>query len=61
MSKRRMKLSKVDYRELLEARAWCHRNGMSGMRNWYDEMIGYYGERGSLPDEAYAGLEEAKQ
>jgi len=56
-----MKLSKVDYRELLEARAWCHRNGMSGMRNWYDEMIGYYGERGSLPDEAYAGLEEAKQ
>lgn len=47
--KKRMRMTRKHYDELVEARAWCARNGLEGFTRWYDDELTFHGRRRSLP------------
>lgn len=52
MANRRVKLTQGQYRELTESRDWCARNGMQGMRDFYDSELAFQASRRALPSGA---------
>lgn len=57
-TKRRVKISVNDHKELLEARRWCQEKGMAGFAAWYDEYLGFLEWRGSLPGNERRGPQQ---
>jgi hypothetical protein len=55
---RRLKMSPEDYREIIESRDWCAKNGCDGMVRWYGEYLDFHMKRRTLPPEALVGLPE---
>lgn len=51
MSKR-VRLTQTQYQELSESRDWCHRNGLEGLRRFYDEELAFQARRRALPPDA---------
>lgn len=49
MSNKRLQLSVDHYNSLVESRDWCHKNGLEGMKRWYDEEIEFHRSRRALP------------
>jgi hypothetical protein len=37
------------YNELVDAQAWCARNGYTGFAQWYSEHLAFLAKRRSLP------------
>ena len=52
MARRRVKLTQRQYQELTESRDWCARNGMIGLRDFYNDELALQAFRGALPDGA---------
>lgn len=46
---KRVRLTIKQYNELTEARDWCAKNGLEGMKRWYDEELANHTKRKALP------------
>lgn len=52
MARHRVKLTQKQYQELVESRDWCARNGMSGLRDFYNDELAFQAFRRALPEGA---------
>lgn len=55
---KRVRMSMKHYLELTEARNWCAKKGYEGMRQWYDEELGFQTRRKALPAGVQPEVEE---
>lgn len=46
------------YKELVEARDWCHRRGYDAFKRWYDEELLHQARRRGLPVGVQSEYEE---
>lgn len=47
--RKRIVMTGARYKELTEARDWCHLNGLPGFKRWYDEELAFQASRYALP------------
>lgn len=52
MANRRVRLTQEQYLELTQSRDWCARNGLLGLRDFYDEELAFQAYRRTLPHDA---------
>jgi hypothetical protein len=62
MSSKRIRLTQGQYASLTESRDWCAKNGLSGLRDFYDQELEFQAGRGALPPGAreYQRLEDER-
>lgn len=52
MANRRVRLTTSQYDELTKSREWCARNGLEGLREFYDQELAFQAGRRALPSGA---------
>jgi hypothetical protein len=52
MPRRRLRLTDAQYGELTGSRDWCARNGLFGLRDFYEQELAFQASRRALPDGA---------
>lgn len=61
MANRRLKLTQGQYKELTQSRDWCARNGLLGLRDFYDSELAFHASRHALPNDAREYQQEEEE